>query len=167
MKYAAIDFETATGDRNSACAVGIVTLDSGAISDTFYTLIQPPDNYYWSDFTEIHGITDKDTAGTPTFAALFPQILARLQGRTLIAHNATFDSGVLLGTMTHYGIRTDELAASEWVCTMRLYQRLGFKPSGLDACCKRLGIALDHHNALSDALGCAELFLRKGEHACP
>ena len=41
MNFTAIDFETATGKRSSACAVGIVTVEDGVISDTFYSLIQP------------------------------------------------------------------------------------------------------------------------------
>lgn len=41
MNFAAIDFETATGRRNSACAVGIVTVEDGEIIDKYYSLIRP------------------------------------------------------------------------------------------------------------------------------
>ena len=47
MTFTAIDFETATYDRHSACAVGIVTIDNGIIIDEYYTLIQPPDKKHW------------------------------------------------------------------------------------------------------------------------
>jgi len=42
--FTAIDFETATGNRNSACAVGIVPVENGKITKEYYVIIQPPDN---------------------------------------------------------------------------------------------------------------------------
>lgn len=44
MTFTAIDFETATGHPESACAVGIVMVEEGVIVDEYYTLIQPPNN---------------------------------------------------------------------------------------------------------------------------
>ena len=44
LSFAAIDFETATGYMESACAVGIVTVTDGEITDEYYSLIQPPEN---------------------------------------------------------------------------------------------------------------------------
>ena len=44
--FVAIDFETANNYRNSACAVGIVTVTDNVITDEYYTLIQPPLNQY-------------------------------------------------------------------------------------------------------------------------
>ena len=46
LSFTAIDFETATGYMESACAVGIVTVTDGVISDEYYSLIQPPENEY-------------------------------------------------------------------------------------------------------------------------
>ena len=46
LSFAAIDFETATGYMESACAVGIVTVTDGEITDEYYSLIQPPENEY-------------------------------------------------------------------------------------------------------------------------
>lgn len=36
LSFAAIDFETATGYMGSACAVGIVTVTDGEITDEYY-----------------------------------------------------------------------------------------------------------------------------------
>ena len=44
MTFTAIDFETATSKHNSACSVGIVTVENGIIVDEYQTLIQPPKN---------------------------------------------------------------------------------------------------------------------------
>lgn len=162
MTFTAIDFETATGRRNSACAVGIVTVENGNITEKFYSLIQPPDNTYFGMNIAVHGIRPADTVNSPTFAELYPEIKTRLQGRTMVAHNESFDRSVLQRTMEHYALDYAELQlAKRWECTMRIYQAKGFVPYKLNACCEKLGITLQHHEALSDAIGCAHLYLRR------
>lgn len=160
MNFTAIDFETATGSRNSACAVGIVTVEGGEVVDTFYSLIQPPDNYYWSSNVAIHGIRPVDTMDAPTFAELFPELREHLQDRTLVAHNESFDRSVLANTMGHYDLDYYDLGlANRWECTCRIYRAKGFRPCKLSDCCRRMNIPLNHHEALSDALACAQLYL--------
>lgn len=162
MNFTAIDFETATGKRSSACAVGIVTVENGAITEEYFSLIRLPDNAYFGMNIAVHGIRPSDTVSAPTFAELYPEIRARLQRRTLVAHNEVFDRSVLRRTMEFYGIDYGELAlADRWECTMRLYKAKGFVPYKLNSCCARLGIPLNHHEALSDAIGCAKLYLQK------
>jgi DNA polymerase-3 subunit epsilon len=159
MNFTAIDFETATGYRHSACAVGIVTVENGEITEQYSTLIRPPENHYWGMNIGVHGIRPADTANTPDFAELYPEIHKRLAGRTLVAHNATFDRGVLQKTMDHYGLGYGALQVAGWECTLQIYRTKGFHPCRLSDCCDRLGIELNHHEALSDALACAKLYL--------
>ncbi len=162
MNFTAIDFETATGKRNSACAVGIVTVENGTITEEFYSLIHPPGNVYFGMNIAIHGIRPQDTTNSPTFKEVYPEIKSRLQGCTLVAHNEVFDRSVLRRTMEHYALDYTELGlADRWECTMRIYKAKGFIPYKLNACCDRLGIPLQHHEALSDAIGCAHLYLRR------
>lgn len=159
QEFVAIDFETATGNSDSACAVGIVTMRQGVIVDEYYSLIQPPDNYYWYKNIEIHGITPQMTENVPGFYAIYPEVKKRLMGRTVVAHNEGFDRAVLMSTMRMYRLDYDELLlADHWQCTLQIYRSLGFKPANLGACCQRMGIALQHHEALSDARGCAQLY---------
>jgi DNA polymerase-3 subunit epsilon len=160
MNFTAIDFETATGKRSSACAVGIVTVADGVICDRYHSLIQPPGNVYFGMNIGVHGIHPQDTLDAPSFAELYPEIRARLQGCTLVAHNEVFDRSVLRRTMEHYALDYDELGLpARWECTMRIYKAKGFVPYKLNACCDRLNIPLQHHEALSDAIGCAHLYL--------
>ena len=162
MNFTAIDFETATGKRNSACAVGIVTVENGEITEEFYSLIQPPGNAYFGMNIAVHGIRPADTANSPTFQEIYPEIKTRLQGRTLVAHNEVFDRSVLKRTMEYYTLDYTQLGlADRWECTMRIYKAKGFVPYKLNACCARLNIPLQHHEALSDAIGCAHLYLRR------
>lgn len=162
MNFSAIDFETATGYRNSACAVAIITVTDGQISDEYYRLIQPPENQYWGQNIAVHGIRPADTARAPLFFDIYPDVLERLRGQMVVAHNESFDRSVLRRTMEHHGLDYGELTlADRWECTCRIYRAKGFQPADLAACCARLNIPLNHHNALSDALGCAKLFLHQ------
>jgi len=161
LSFTAIDFETATADQNSACAVGLVVVEHGIIVEEFYSLIQPPNNQYMWQTTRVHGIRPKDTAQAPTFKDLFPQIYPLINNRIMVAHNELFDRGVLRKTMNYYNLPYDHLGLMDkWECTFKIYQGKGFKPARLNACCEVLGIELNHHEALSDARACAQLYLR-------
>lgn len=158
--FVAIDFETATGYANSACSVGIITVTNGIITDEYLALCQPPENEYWYRNIKVHGITPDMTFNLPGFHAIYPEVKKRLQDKVIVAHNEPFDRNVLRQTMRTYGLDYDELGLAErWQCTCRIYRSLGYKPATLDACCNRKGIELNHHEALSDAKGCALLYL--------
>jgi len=161
MNFTAIDFETAI--RHHICAVGIVTVENGKIIDEYYTLIQPPNNEYNWHNIQVHGITERETNNAPTFDKIYPEIKKRLQGKTVVAHNESFDRSVLQKTMAENGLDYSELNLSErWECTMRLCKANDKYPSGkLDECCAVDNIELKHHEALSDARACAKLYLRR------
>lgn len=157
--FVAIDFETATGYRDSACAIGIVTVEDGIIVDEYFSLIQPPDNQYWRSNINVHGITPEMTEDVPGFYAVYPEVKKRLKGKTVVAHNEVFDRSVLKHTMRMYRFDYDELFIPDrWECTCRIYRSLGYKPADLKTCCMRNDIQLNHHEALSDARGCALLY---------
>jgi DNA polymerase III subunit epsilon len=162
MTFTAIDFETATGCRNSACAIGVVCVENGEIVETYSALMQPPGNAYWRGNIAVHGISPSHTADAPVFAELFPRFRHLLEGRLLVAHNAPFDRSVLAGTMKHFNLDYENLRLPGWDCTLKIYRAKGFKPCRLSDCCNRLNISLNHHEALSDAIGCAHLYLRAG-----
>lgn len=156
--FVAIDFETAMAHH--ICAVGIVTVEDGEIVDEYYTLVQPPDNEYNYFTIRVHGITPEQTLSAPTFYQIYPEIKKRLQGKVVVAHNEGFDRGVLTKTMRDNTMDYEDLELAEkWECTMKIYKDKGYKPFKLDACCARHGIELKHHEALSDARGCAKLYL--------
>lgn len=160
MTFTAIDFETATGSPESACAVGIVTVNNGIITEEFYTLIQPPNNEYWYRNVMIHGIKPIETINEKTFDSHFPEIQKRLFGRKIVAHNEAFDRRVLKSTMKYYGLYYDELEIADmWECTCKIYRKKGYKPANLKHCADLNNIQLVHHEALSDARACAKLYL--------
>src|SRR5271169_1016896 len=58
MKLVAIDFETADRSADSACAIGIVSIEKGKITKKGYRLIRPPRRHFV--FSYIHGISWAD-----------------------------------------------------------------------------------------------------------
>lgn len=160
MNFVSIDFETAI--RHHICAVGIVTVENCEVIEEFYSLIKPPNNEYNYYCTQVHGISSYDTLNSPSFAVVYPEIKKRLFGKIVVAHNESFDRSVLQKSMLDNGLDYSELYISEtWECTMKYCSSISKYPSAkLNECCFVEGIELNHHEALSDARACAELFLR-------
>ncbi|MBQ1890443.1 MAG: 3'-5' exonuclease [Selenomonas sp.] len=154
MNFAAIDFETATSARDSACSVAVVEVKEGKLYDSYYTLIQPPGNRYNWFNTRIHGITREDTAAAPSFAAIWPELRQHLEGRIVVAHNARFDMGVLGACLAREGLATPDFAYCDTVAISRkAWPELANHK--LDTVGSFLHIEFNHHNALDDARTCA------------
>lgn len=159
MNFVAIDFETAVG-YNSICSVGIITVEKGEIVEEYHQLIQPPNNEYNYYTTMVHGMTSADTANSPTFPEVYPEIKKRISGKTLVAHNEAFDRAVLQKTMALHGLDYCELSlAPRWECTRKLFKKSGFKRCDLATLSSKHNIVLNHHEALSDARACANLYI--------
>jgi DNA polymerase-3 subunit epsilon len=155
--YAAIDFETATGDRESACALGMVIVENGEATAAGSWLIRPPGNTYDPWNCAIHGIYPQDTADAPSFAEVWPQALEAAKGRLLVAHNAGFDIGVARAASAAAGVSAHPY---RYACTMVLGRRLwtGRATYALEQLCDDFDIALDAaHDPQADALACANL----------
>ena len=150
--FTAIDFETATGYRSSICQVGLVRIKNGIVTKEINILVQPPDNYYWSRFTDIHGITAKSTLNTPSFDQIWHKITPFIENQNVVAHNGFgFDFTVLDKTLSYYNL---PIPNYNKFCTYKIYG------SNLAILCQEHNIPLNHHDALSDARACAELYLR-------
>lgn len=149
---AAIDFETATPQRSSACAVALAVPNTDGSIDTQSWLLQPPDNEYAGINIGIHGIHPSDTSNAPTLHDVWPQIDTLIADRILVAHNAAFDMSVLSSS---YALHADALPRPyQYLCTLRLAQvvwpdRDSHKLADI---AEDLGLdTTDHHNPLWDA----------------
>lgn len=154
--FTAIDFETVQARRWSICQVGLVRVEQGKITHEIDLLVQPPGNYYWSRFTnEIHGISAKDTLHMPTFDKIWHRIQPFISHQEVVAHNGFgFDFPCLNQALAYYGLDIPEYSKH---CTYKLFR------NNLAALCRQYQIELKHHDALSDALACAKLFLMHNE----
>lgn len=162
--FVAIDFETADYGSDSACAVGLVKVIDNRIVDQAKHLIRPPRRppYNWFPFTRIHRITWDMVADKPSFAELWPEFSAFIADTDcLVAHNARFDQGVLYGSCRAAGL---PLPPQRFACTVRLARAAWeLRPTRLPDCCRYLGIRLEHHDPMSDALACAQIAIAAAE----
>jgi|GEM_PF-1386008 DNA polymerase-3 subunit epsilon len=94
MTFTAIDFETA--HAKFPCEIGVCRVEDNIIRETHSWLIKPacfPYMNYWCYQT--YGISSKMVQNEPTFDELWTELFPFLEGTLLIAHNASFDIGVL------------------------------------------------------------------------
>lgn len=148
--FTAIDFETAHGKRWSICQVGLVRVVNGEVVDKINRLVRPPDNFYFYRNTEIHGISARDTMNAPLFSAVWNDIKHYIHNQKVVAHNTAFDIGCLHETLDYYNIVKPDF---EKACTYKIYGK------NLATLCRQYEISLNHHDALSDAMACANLYL--------
>ena len=153
--FAAIDFETANQNRSSVCAVGIVIVKNGEITDTLYSLIRPEPNFYTYWNTRCHGITAGDTDNAPVFPEVWKKIQLLIKGLPLIAHNSPFDEGCLKNVFRVYQMNYPDY---KFYCTLRASRkRYPELPNHrLHTVSKYCGYEMRHHHeALDDAYACA------------
>lgn len=156
MKFLAIDFETADYGRDSACAVGLVRVENNIIVRKETFLIRPPRRNIY--FSYLHGITWDDVKHQPSFGELWEEIHAMMHDVDfLVAHNASFDRGVLHACCHSAGITPPDIP---FKCTVKLSRQLWkLKPANLAAVCRHFGIPLRHHDAASDTEACAKIMI--------
>ena len=159
MDFAAIDFETANKDRRSACAVGIAVVSGGKVVDNYSSLIRPPNLDFLKAFIKLHGITPQRVRNAPSFREVWPEIQSRCGIGLVAAHNAAFDVGVLISCAEDCGFGRP---SGQYLCTVELARTIlpGLPNHKLTTLTGVMGISIDHHNAASDALACAELAIR-------
>jgi DNA polymerase-3 subunit epsilon len=82
-----------------------------------------------------------------------------------VAHNMRFDRRVLEACCSRADLQAP---LGHYLCTLDLARRTLGSPAGLAEVCKKLRIALDHHEPLSDARACGQVLLalhgRIGNH---
>lgn len=157
--YVAIDFETATSAMSSACAIGIVAVKDLDIVDYYYSLIQPPNNFYSDRNVSVHGITPDLTENAPTFSELWPEIEHFFDTHTpVVAHNAGFDMSVFRASLKA------DIPNFIYIDTMNMGSCLFNQRLSLVKCAEMMNINLDefnHHNAQEDSWLCA-LIMKAG-----
>ena len=154
--FCAIDFETASHRRDSACAMAIARVERNEIVDEWSTVIRPPGGFIHPTFTRIHGIRARDVRDAPEFAEVWSQARRLLCGaRFLAAHNASFDASVLRASAERAEV---PLPRIPFLCTVQVARSTwGIHPTKLPDVAAALGIALRHHDARSDAGACAKV----------
>jgi DNA polymerase-3 subunit epsilon len=156
--FAVLDFETTglfPGGQDRVIEVAVVHVSpDGRIEGEWDTLVNPGRDLGRQD---IHRVRAGDVMNAPTFAQVAPRLVALLQGRVLVAHNAGFDTRFLLAELERAGYRAPTGMIT--LCTMQLAR--DFLPGtgrSLADCCAAYDIELDGaHRASVDAAATARL----------
>ena len=146
-----VDLETtgATALADRVTEIGIVRVDDGGAPDEWSTLVNPECSIP-PEVQALTGITNAMVAAAPTFPQVADEVMSRIAGCLMVAHNARFDYGFL----KHEFARLGRAFTAKVLCTVKLSRRL-YPDAGrhnLDAVILRHGLpANDRHRALGDA----------------
>lgn len=163
----ALDLETTGLDprRDHIVSVGFVPLDGLEVrlSDADQVLCRTDASVGQS--AAVHGITDDALVHGITLDELVERVFTALTGRVLLAHHAAIETGFLAAAAERtHGVRLDVPA----VDTMELHARVlgshgdDLPPGALRLATARAQLGLPRyraHDALTDAIACAELYL--------
>ena len=158
------DFET-TGLSATDCfiiEIGAVKIRNGKIIESFETFVNP-EKHIDDESTLIHGITDQDVAGAPTYPGALADFYKFTRNSTLVAYNIAFDYSFL----SSYGEKAGYKFDNEQIDALKLATRNvhGVKNYKLKTVADHLGVLLDNaHRAVYDAIATAEVFIKLAKY---
>src|SRR3954447_5023061 len=155
--YAVIDVETtgfspAKGDR--IVEVAIARFDArGRIEDEYATLVNPGRDV---GPVFVHGISNTEVLDAPAFADIAGELLARMDGAVVVAHNATFEERFLAAEFARMDVA---LPLNPALCSLWLARRTLRTPNyKLTTLARTAGLStVDAHTALADVRTVAAL----------
>jgi DNA polymerase-3 subunit epsilon len=158
VDFTAIDFETANSHPSSACAVGLVRVRNSLVVDRVEWLIRPPDGH--SEFLpfniKIHGITAEMVSGARPWGEQLAELRDFIGDDVTVAHNASFDMGVIRAACAETVHPTPRL---RYLCSVQVSRKTYDIPSHrLPLAAEAAGFGdFTHHDALADAEACAAI----------
>ena len=164
LDFTAIDFETANGSPASPCAVGLIRVRDSKPVETLELLFRPPVPYDW--FSEgnirVHGITPAMVQDAPTYSEVINQMLEFMGEDLLVAHNASFDLGVLAASAKAIN---HELPKLRYGCSLKIARKTyNLESYRLNAVAFAIGHEeFEHHNALADSDACARIVIHAAQ----
>jgi DNA polymerase-3 subunit epsilon len=157
-EFLAVDTETNGfgGDRCELTEVGAVLVGGGELHDRFASLcaVRAPLS---RGVQRLTGITQPMLDEAPEAEIVLADLVAQLDGRVLVAHNASFDRRVLRQACERAGLRWPDPPA---LCTLALARRFAplARQRKLVPLAESLGIEVSEaHRALPDAETCARV----------
>jgi DNA polymerase III epsilon subunit family exonuclease len=163
VRLLALDFETTGLDSvlGRVVEVGAVRfslIPGGYIEEASLACLVDPGMTIPRRASDIHGISDADVAGAPSFGEVVRSLLALAEGATIVAHNVRFDLSFLDAELARLGLSR---GPAETADTVKLSRRAfpGRASYRLGAIAAALGIdAGAAHRALDDARTCMRLY---------
>ena len=157
-RYAVIDVEGNGQQPPEIVEIAITPVDGKTVGEPMCWLVKPEKPINPIVTRKVHGIRNADVASAPGFAEIRPTILAELQDRMPVAHNAQVEYGVLTRHLFGW-------TPSTMLDTLRLAKHLwpGLPGYSLDHLLSHAGIIVDdshgrRHRAAWDSYATARLF---------
>lgn len=169
MNWTVIDFETTgtvKGYPNEPWQLGLVRIEDGVVlpESKWETLFRVGDRPFSPRAVGRYAEIREELARAPTPMELWPEIVSRLAGRPLMAHNCSTERTVLakMAPMTAFGPWVDTLAYARARYPRLPSYALGdlVEVFGLQEEVDRLCPGRIWHDALYDACACAVLAVR-------
>ncbi len=158
MEFVAIDVETANADMASICQIGLARFKDGKLVEEWSTLIDPEDYFDFINI-DIHGITEEDVIGAPTFSKVAGDLSGFLSGSVCVSHTY-FDRvsvGRALEKCSLNPIETIWLDSAR--VARRTWEECAWRGYGLSRVCEIIGYKFKHHDALEDAKASAQVII--------
>ena len=159
-EYVVFDIET-TGlspTNNRIIEIGAVRIKDGKIQDTFSEFVNPEVPIPYT-ITKLTSITDAMVQNAPTIEVILPKFLEYIGDASVVAHNATFDTGFIRENAKRLGLVFDSTIVDTMTLAHILLPELG--KYTLDRLCKQFGVVNEHHHrACDDAAATAEIFVK-------
>ena len=174
VTFWALDLETSGFDARTdhVLAVGMAPVRRGVIvmANAYRTLVRPPAGAPIPVETmRAHHIVPSELEHAPEMAAVAPEVLSRLAGCALLVHHAPLDVAFLKAGCTRAGLTWPRVPVVDTVELLwkRAHRHRYLHPSPerdpeLNLAAARRACGLPHypaHDALTDAVATAELFL--------
>lgn len=164
MREIVFDTETTGLDARADRVIeigGVELLNRFPTGRTFHEYINPQGRSVHPEALAIHGISDAQLAGKPTFLQVVDRFLEFIDGATLVAHNASFDVAFINAEFERVGQAA--VASDRVIDTLAIAKRKHpMGPNSLDALCRRYGIDNSRrtkHGALLDSELLAEVYI--------
>ncbi|MDO6621065.1 MULTISPECIES: exonuclease domain-containing protein [unclassified Shewanella] len=163
----AIDLEMTGLDphNDQIISIGIVPIEHGAIPLSKALQVMVTIDGSVGQSAAVHGIIDNHLTEALSLTQAMAWLLAQTQGSILLAHHAPMDISFIQSHLEKVYKRSIKLPfidtlAIEKQRLLRQHDVLQEGSLRLDACRKRYGLPTYYgHDALTDALACAELFV--------
>lgn len=162
----AVDMETTNLDprRGKIVSIGWVPVNGGVIdlSGAGYTVVR---GAHVAEDAHVHLLTQEVIDAGEELESAMGQLRKALQGRALLAHFAALEVGFIEAASREVFSERPRLSVVDTFALERRHmERMGTYPRGEDLRLPRVrsryGLPrYGNHNALSDALACAELYL--------
>ena len=160
--FVVIDFEAANRQPDSVCQLGLVVVKNNVVTMRKRFWIRPPYNKFSAAAEKIHGISFDDVKNKPTFRAVWPKIKNLIEGQTVAAYNLFADVTYLFATLKRYKFPRPKFEAFDILESVRALKNSDGNLAELDhlqlgTVAKKIGLAHNAHDALSDALVTAQI----------